>query len=156
MPWILWRHLLSELLKVLLLTASVIVVVVAFGAAIKPLADNALGPGSVLKYVALATVPMMQFALPFAAGFAATIVLHRFASDTYFSTLPGPRELSASGLMAAPNATTTTITDAVSSSTLSSSVRRCRQRIQGMRGGVWSGKRPTASGQRRPYSFSLR
>ena len=81
MPWILWRHLLSELLKVLLLTASVIVVVVAFGAAIKPLADNALGPGSVLKYVALATVPMMQFALPFAAGFAATIVLHRFASD---------------------------------------------------------------------------
>ena len=81
MPWILWRHLLSELLKVLLLTASVIVVVVAFGAAIKPLADNALGPGSVLKYVALATVPMMQFALPFAAGFAATIVMHRFASD---------------------------------------------------------------------------
>ena len=81
MPWILWRHLLSELLKVLLLTASVIVVVVAFGAAIKPLADNALGPGSVLKYVALATIPMMQFALPFAAGFAATIVMHRFASD---------------------------------------------------------------------------
>ena len=33
MPWILWRHLLSELLKVLLLTASVIVVVVAFGSA---------------------------------------------------------------------------------------------------------------------------
>ena len=31
MPWILWRHLLTELLKVLLLTASVIVVVVAFG-----------------------------------------------------------------------------------------------------------------------------
>ena len=81
MPWILWRHLLAELLKVLVLTAAVIVVVVAFGAAIKPLADNALGPASVLKYVALATVPMMQFALPFAAGFAATIVLHRFATD---------------------------------------------------------------------------
>ena len=81
MPWILWRHLLAELLKVLLLTAVVIVVVVAFGAAIKPLADNALGPGSVLKYVGLATIPMMQFALPFAAGFAATIVLHRFAAD---------------------------------------------------------------------------
>jgi lipopolysaccharide export LptBFGC system permease protein LptF len=35
----------------------------------------------VLKYIALATVPMMQFALPFAAGFAATIVIHRFAAD---------------------------------------------------------------------------
>jgi lipopolysaccharide export LptBFGC system permease protein LptF len=81
MPWILWRHLLSELLKVLLLTASVMVVVVAFGAAIKPLADSSIGPGSILKYVALATVPMMQFALPFAAGFAATVVLHRFAAD---------------------------------------------------------------------------
>lgn len=81
MPWILWRHLLSELLKVLLLTASVIVVVVAFGAAIKPLAESSIGPGSVLKYIALATIPMMQFALPFAAGFAATIVIHRFAAD---------------------------------------------------------------------------
>jgi lipopolysaccharide export LptBFGC system permease protein LptF len=81
MPWILWRHLTVELLKVLLLTASVIVVVVAFGAAIRPLADNSLGPGSVLKYVALAMVPMLQFALPFAAGFAATIVMHRFAAD---------------------------------------------------------------------------
>ena len=84
MPWILWRHLLTELLKVLLLTASVIVVVVAFGAAIKPLADNSLGPGSVLKYVSLAMVPMLQFALPFAAGFAATIVVHRFAVDNEF------------------------------------------------------------------------
>jgi len=81
MPWILWRHLSLELLKVLLLTASVIVVVVAFGAAIKPLAENSLGPGSVLKYVLLAMVPMLQFALPFAAGFAATIVLHRFSVD---------------------------------------------------------------------------
>ncbi|MGA1265604.1 MAG: LptF/LptG family permease [Phycisphaerales bacterium] len=81
MPWILWRHLIGELLKVVLLTASVIVVVVAFGAAIKPLAENSLGPGSVLKYVALAMVPMLQFALPFAGGFAATIVLHRFAAD---------------------------------------------------------------------------
>ena len=79
MPWILWRHLLAELLKVLVLTAAVIVVVVAFGAAIKPLADNSLGPGSVLKYVSLAMVPMLQFALPFAAGFAATIVVHRLA-----------------------------------------------------------------------------
>ena len=71
----------AELLRVLLLTTTVIVVVVAFGAAIKPLADSSLGSGSVVKYVALAMIPMLQFALPFSAGFAATLVLHRFAVD---------------------------------------------------------------------------
>ena len=81
MPWILWRHMTAELLRVLLLTTTVIVVVVAFGAAIKPLADSSLGSGSVVKYVALAMIPMLQFALPFSAGFAATLVLHRFAAD---------------------------------------------------------------------------
>jgi lipopolysaccharide export LptBFGC system permease protein LptF len=81
MPWILWRHMTAELLRVLLLTTTVIVVVIAFGAAIKPLADSSLGSGSVVKYVALAMIPMLQFALPFSAGFAATLVLHRFAAD---------------------------------------------------------------------------
>ncbi len=81
MPWILTRHLLSELTKVLLLTTTIIVVVVAFGAVIKPLTGNLLGPGGILKYIVLAMVPMLQYALPFSAGFAATIVTHRFASD---------------------------------------------------------------------------
>ncbi len=80
-PWILWRHLSWELLRVLGVTAGVIVTVIAFGAAAKPLAENTIGADTVLKYVSLAMVPMMQFALPFAAGFAATIVLHRFATD---------------------------------------------------------------------------
>lgn len=81
MPLILYRHLLAELLKVFLLTTTVIVVVIAFGSAIKPLAENLLGPGGTAKYIALATVPMLQFAIPFAGGFAATIVFHRFATD---------------------------------------------------------------------------
>lgn len=81
MPWILTRHLLAELTKVLLLTTTIIVVVVAFGAVIKPLTGNLLGPGGILKYIVLAMVPMLQYALPFSAGFAATIVTHRFASD---------------------------------------------------------------------------
>lgn len=81
MPWILFRHFLVELTKVLLLTTTVIVVVVAFGAVIKPLTGNLLGPGGILKYIFLAMVPMLQYALPFSAGFAATIVTHRFASD---------------------------------------------------------------------------
>ena len=81
MPWILFRHFLSELSKVLLLTTVIIVVVVAFGAVIKPLTGNLLGPGGILKYIFLAMVPMLHCALPFSAGFAATIVTHRFASD---------------------------------------------------------------------------
>ena len=39
----------AELLRVLLFTTTVIVVVIAFGAAIKPLADSSLGSGSVVK-----------------------------------------------------------------------------------------------------------
>jgi len=81
MPWILFRHFTAELGKVILLTTAVIVTVVAFGAVIKPLAGNLLGPGGIAKYIVLAMVPMLQYALPFAVGFAGTIVTHRFASD---------------------------------------------------------------------------
>lgn len=80
-PWILWRHLGWDVLRMFLVTTGVIVTVIAFGAAAKPLADNSIGADTVLKYVTLAMVPMLQFAMPFAAGFAATLVLHRFATD---------------------------------------------------------------------------
>ncbi|MHC4448292.1 MAG: LptF/LptG family permease, partial [Planctomycetota bacterium] len=82
MPWLLYRHMLGELLKVFGITAAVLVFVTAIGAAIKPLAaDDLIGPLQTIKYILLATVPMLQFALPFAAGFAATLVLHRMTSD---------------------------------------------------------------------------
>jgi lipopolysaccharide export LptBFGC system permease protein LptF len=81
---ILVRHVIAEIAKVLVLTATVMVIVVAFGAVIRPLAQNLLGPFGVAKYVALATVPMLQFALPFAGGFAATLVTHRMVSDNEF------------------------------------------------------------------------
>lgn len=73
---------LVELGKVVGVTAAVLVLVTAFGAIIKPLAGDI--PISVLqavKYVGLSMVPMTQYALPFAAGFGATIVLHRMATD---------------------------------------------------------------------------
>jgi hypothetical protein len=80
-PWTLWRHLAWELLRVLAVTTGIIVTVIAFGAAAKPLAESSIGADTVLKYVSLAIIPMLQYALPFAAGFAATLVLHRFATD---------------------------------------------------------------------------
>jgi lipopolysaccharide export LptBFGC system permease protein LptF len=82
MPWLLYRYLLGELLRVFALCATVLVLVIAFGAAIKPLAgDDLIGPLQTVKYIMLAAVPMLQFALPFAAGFAATMVLHRMTTD---------------------------------------------------------------------------
>ncbi len=82
MPWMLYRYFMGELLRVFLLSATVLVVVVAFGAAIKPLAaDDLGGPLQVAKYITLAIVPMLQFAIPFAAGFAATLVMHRYTAD---------------------------------------------------------------------------
>ncbi|MCH8151546.1 MAG: LptF/LptG family permease [Planctomycetes bacterium] len=82
MPGLLYRYMLGELLRVFALCAAVLVMVIAFGAAIKPLAaDDLIGPLQTAKYIMLAIVPMLQFALPFAAGFAATMVFHRMTSD---------------------------------------------------------------------------
>ena len=81
MPRLLWRYTCVELLKVMLLTTTVLVVVIAFGATIKPLVQNQIDPLDVGKYAFFASVPMLQFALPFSAGFAATIVMHRMVTD---------------------------------------------------------------------------
>ena len=82
MPLTLYKYILRDLLRVVLLTTTVLVSVIAFGAAVRPLAeDQILGPLQIAKYIALALVPMLQFALPFAAGFAATMSFHRMASD---------------------------------------------------------------------------
>lgn len=82
MPWLLYRYILGELLRVMVLTTGILVTIIAFGAAIKPLTnEDLLSAGQTAKYIGLAIVPMLQFALPFAAGFAATIVLHRLTTD---------------------------------------------------------------------------
>ncbi|MCI0363647.1 MAG: LptF/LptG family permease [Phycisphaerales bacterium] len=81
MPWLLYRYLLGELLRAIGLTAAVLVTVIAFGGMIKPLSGNMLDAGQAFKYLGLSIVPMLQFALPFAAGFGATLTLHRMTSD---------------------------------------------------------------------------
>ena len=81
MPGVLSRYVAIEILKTMLLCAGVLVAVIGFGAAIKPLAQNLIGGSDVLKYILVASVPMLQYALPFAAGFAATLVVHRLATD---------------------------------------------------------------------------
>ncbi len=76
------RMIVRELLRSGVLTTGVLVTVIAFGAAIKPLSgDDLFTVGQVATYITLAMVPMLQFALPFAAGFAGTMSLHRMAGD---------------------------------------------------------------------------
>ena len=73
---------LAELLRVIFLTAAVLVVVIAFGAIIKPLTGDApFSAMQAIKFIALSMVPMSQYAVPFAAGFGATLVMHRMAAD---------------------------------------------------------------------------
>lgn len=82
MPLLLYRYILGDLLRVFGLTAAILVTVIAFGATLKPLTgDGLLTLGETIKYMLLAIVPMLQFALPFSAGFASTLVLHRMTSD---------------------------------------------------------------------------
>jgi lipopolysaccharide export LptBFGC system permease protein LptF len=80
-PWTLWRYILFEFWRLALLTAAVLVTVLSFTAAVKFLADGRLGPLDTLRFMAYAVPPMLQYALPFAGGFAATLAYHRMAAD---------------------------------------------------------------------------
>ena len=60
MPWRLYRYILGELLKQVLLTTMILVTIIAFGAVIKPLAgDTILTPAQAIKFVGLAMIPML-------------------------------------------------------------------------------------------------
>ncbi len=85
MPWRFYRYMLADVLRQFAITAVILVVVIAFGAAIKPLSSDSLSSGwDTMKYLFLAIIPMLQFALPFAGAFAATISLHSMAQDNEF------------------------------------------------------------------------
>ena len=81
MPWTLYRYILWELLKLLGLTAAVLVTVMSFAAAIRPISDGLLSPGLLLKFVAFTAPTVLGFALPFAGAFASTLVFIRLAGD---------------------------------------------------------------------------
>lgn len=81
MPWTLYRYILKELLKLLVISTAVLVLVIGFAATVKPLMDNLLGPVGMVKLL-LYTIPtVLGYALPFSAAFASTMVLYRMAAD---------------------------------------------------------------------------
>ncbi len=81
LPRTLWRSMALEMLRLVGVSAAVLVTLIAFGGAVKPLSDGSLRAGDALKYILLAIPPMLAYALPFAGGFAATLTYHRVASD---------------------------------------------------------------------------
>ncbi|MFG0300162.1 MAG: LptF/LptG family permease [Phycisphaerales bacterium JB047] len=81
MLWTLWRSISLEFWRLLLLTTAVVVATIAFAVTIKPLADGKLSADQALKFMVLAIPPMLAYATPFAAGFAATIAFHRMSSE---------------------------------------------------------------------------
>jgi len=80
-PFLVWRFILVDVWRLLLLTTAVLVTVLSFAAAVRFLADGRLGPIETVRFMLLAMPPMLQYALPFAAGFGATLAYHRWASD---------------------------------------------------------------------------
>jgi lipopolysaccharide export LptBFGC system permease protein LptF len=77
----LWRAITFEFWRLLLLTVSVLVATISFAITIKPLADGKLSADQAIRFMFYAIPPMLAYALPFAAGFAATITYHRMASE---------------------------------------------------------------------------
>src|SRR5438046_9534701 len=79
LPWTIWRQTFLELWRLLLLTGVVLAVVISFAVSVRLTAQGKLGPLDTIKYMLLVMPPMMQFTLPFAAAFGATLAYHRMS-----------------------------------------------------------------------------
>lgn len=71
----------KDLLRLVALSAGVLVSVIAMAATVKPVSDGLLQAENFLIFVVYAVPPMLAFALPFATGFGSTIVYHKFAVE---------------------------------------------------------------------------
>jgi lipopolysaccharide export system permease protein len=81
MPWTLYRYILKQILKLMVVATVVLLVVISFGAAIKPLSDGVIAPGGLIKFILYTMPTMLEFTLPFAGAFAGVIVFCRLAAD---------------------------------------------------------------------------
>jgi hypothetical protein len=70
-----------ELWRLLLVSTAILVLVVSFAATSKYLVDGKIGVGAALWFTLYAIPPMLQYALPFSACFAAVLTHHRMATD---------------------------------------------------------------------------
>lgn len=80
-PITLWLYIFKDMWRQILLTAAVLVTVLAFALIVKPLADGLLTPWQCMQLLGLSMLPALQYALPFAACFGATLSYYRLSSD---------------------------------------------------------------------------
>lgn len=80
-PWTIWRYAIVEMWRLLLVTTAIIVIVISFAMTVKFFADGRLSLVDAIPFMRVTIVPMLQYAVPFAAGFAATLTYHRMAQD---------------------------------------------------------------------------
>ena len=76
-----WRYAFVEALRLVVITTLILVGVISFAAAVRWFADGKLGPLDMVRFMGFASVPMLAYALPFSACFAATLTFHRLAQD---------------------------------------------------------------------------
>lgn len=81
MPWILYRYIVKELLKLMISSAVVLVLVISFAASIKPMTEGLLGPEAMIKFLMFTAPAMLTYVLPFAGAFASTLVFLRMTND---------------------------------------------------------------------------
>lgn len=81
MPWTLYRLLLRDMLRLLILSTLVLVTVISVAVAIKPLGDGVLGIENLGQFLLLTAPTVLSISLPFAGAFAGTMVFIRFTTD---------------------------------------------------------------------------
>ncbi|MBH04925.1 MAG: hypothetical protein CMJ20_01250 [Phycisphaeraceae bacterium] len=81
MPRTLYTYILKDLIRLLVLSSTVLVLVISFAAAIEPLTKGQLGPWLLIKYVLYGIPTTLTVVLPFSCAYAATIVFTRMATD---------------------------------------------------------------------------
>lgn len=81
MPWTLYRYILKDVVKLLLLSTIVMIAVISLAASVRPLADGMLTPFQLMKFIFYIAPTMLGFILPFTVAFSVTIVFSRLTQD---------------------------------------------------------------------------
>lgn len=81
MPWTLYRYILFDLLKLLVLSLTVLVVLTSAAVSIKPLSEGLLTASAFLNFIVYTVPSMVTFTLPFAAAFAGCLVYLRMVNS---------------------------------------------------------------------------
>jgi lipopolysaccharide export LptBFGC system permease protein LptF len=81
MPWTLYRYILKDVLKLLLLSTAVVVTVLSFAASVKPLADGLINFEGMVKFIGATMPTMLVYALPFSTAFSVALTFCRLTND---------------------------------------------------------------------------